>query len=205
MPLQNRVTPFGDIEALAGRGLLTGNRGILHDDMRRIVRPWQVRRWIACRLHVPGRRRQLMRPHTWTELFFLDEASAFASGHRPCAECRYAEYRRFKALWIACHGGPASADDIDARLHADRVLGDKSKRTYRARLSDLPDGTYVLVDRVAWLVRGDHLFAWSDGGYVGSRARPTGVHVDVLTPKSIVTVLSAGYAPRLHPSLDLHK
>jgi hypothetical protein len=203
MPLQNRVTPLGDIKALPGRGLLTGNRGILHDDARRIVRPWQVRRWIACRLHVPGRRRQLMRPHSWTELFFLDDAAALAAGHRPCAACRYADYKRFKALWIACHGGPAGADDIDATLHADRVHRDRSKRTYRAHLSGLPDGAYVQFDGVASLVSGDKLFAWSDGGYVGLRARPINVQVDVLTPRSIVAVLSAGYAPQLHPSLDL--
>lgn len=202
MPLQNRVTPLGDLEALPGRGLLTGNRGILHDDARRIIRPWQVRRWIACRLHVPGRRRQLMRPHSWTELFFLDEAVAFAAGHRPCAACRYADYQRFKAFWIACHGGPAGADDIDARLHADRVLPDRSKRTYRAALSGLPDGAYVQFDGVASLVWGNRLSTWSDGGYIGRRARPMNVQVDVLTPRSIVAVLSAGYAPQLHPSLE---
>src|SRR5271166_5030993 len=114
MPLRNRVTPFGEIVALSGRGSLTGNRGILHNDARRVVRQWQVRRWIACILDVPGRRRIPMSPHTWTELFFLDEAAALAAGHRPCAECRRFDYNRFRFLWVACRGGPARADDIDA-------------------------------------------------------------------------------------------
>jgi hypothetical protein len=199
-PLQNRVTPFGEIAALPGRGTLTGNRGILHDDVRRIVRPWQVRRWIACRLDVPGRRRELMRPHTWTELFFLDEAAAFAAGHRPCAACRHADYQRFKALWVACHGGLGRADDIDARLHADRLIDRTTKRIDHAELQRLPDGTYVLLDGVVWLVFGAQLLAWSDHGYTLRRARPANARVDVLTPSSVVAILSAGYLPQLHPS-----
>ena len=99
MPLQNRVTPFGEIIAVPERGALMGNRGILHDDAGRIVRSWQVRRWIACRTAFRGRQRQLLQPHSWTGLFFLDEATAFAAGHRPCAECRHADYQRFKEAW----------------------------------------------------------------------------------------------------------
>src|SRR5579859_6516008 len=110
MTLQNRVTPFGDIVAVEGRGLLMSNRGILHDDTRRIVRYSQVRRWIACRTEFRDRRRTIMRPHSYTELFFLDEATAFAAGHRPCAECRNADYRRFKAIWEQMTGAPASAE-----------------------------------------------------------------------------------------------
>ena len=202
MPLQNRVTPFAQIAALPGRGLLTGNRGILHDDARRIVRPWQVRRWIACRLDVPGRRRQLMEPHTWTELFFLDEAAAFAAGHRPCAECRRADYARFKALWSVCHGGPAGADDIDAVLHRDRLLDRRTQRTYRAELADLPDGTYAVLDGAPWLVWRARLHAWSDAGYRHARARPKRAVVDVLTPRSIVPLFAAGYVPGVHATAD---
>ena len=121
MPLQNRVTPFGAIVAVEERGLLMGNRGILHDDARRIVRPWQVKRWIACRTEFRGRWRPVMQPRTWTELFFLDEATAFAAGHRPCAECRHADYQRFKAAWAVCSGAAASADQMDAVLHGDRL------------------------------------------------------------------------------------
>ncbi|HXW77394.1 MAG TPA: hypothetical protein VEJ20_08300, partial [Candidatus Eremiobacteraceae bacterium] len=130
MPLQNRVTPFGEIVALEGRGLVIGNRGILHDDHRRIVRYSQVRRWIACRLEYKSIRRVIMRPHSWTELFFLDEATALSAGHRPCAECRRDDYRRFRTLWAQCHGEPSDAESIDRRLHHDRLAGRRAKRTY---------------------------------------------------------------------------
>jgi hypothetical protein len=198
MPLQNRVTPFGAIVALAGRGSMMGNRGVLHDDGRRIVRAWQTRRWIACVLEFRGRRRSVMTPHRYTELFFLDEAAALSAGHRPCAECRHDDYRRFATLWLACHGGPANADAMDARLHAERLAG-KEKRTYRADLATLPDGTYVVVDDGAWLLRQGKLYAWSDAGYVLAR-EPSRGEIEVLTPQSIVALLNAGYAPSVHPS-----
>ena len=197
MPLQNRVTPFGEIVALPGRGLLTGNRGILHDDARRIVRTSQVRRWIACRLEYRGIRRTIMRPHAWTELFFLDEATALAAGHRPCAECRNADYKRFRLLWEGCFGAPAGADAIDAVLQSQRRERGK-KRTYRGDIASLPDGTYVAIDGAAWLVWRDELRAWSDGGYTDRRARPPRMDVEILTPPAIVAVLSAGYRPAVH-------
>lgn len=200
MPLQNRVTPFGEIVALSGRGLMVGNRGVLHDDARRIVRYSQVKRWIACRLEFKGIRRVVMTPRRWTELFFLDEATAFSAGHRPCAECRREAYRRFCSLWTACHGGPASADVMDARLHRDRLSTPRVKRVYRADLADMPDGSFVAFAERAWLVRGDALFAWSDTGYVDRRARPAHRDVDVLTPQAIVAVLAAGYVAATHPS-----
>ncbi len=199
MPLQNRVTPFGEIVALTGRGLLMGNRGILHDDARRIVRPWQTRRWIACRTEFRGRRRPIMRPHSWTELFFLDEAAAFAAGHRPCAECRCDDYRRFRSLWETCSGTPAGADVMDATLHAERLDG-RTKRTYRAELASLPDGTYVALEGRPWLVWDGALLAWSGSGYDARRARPPHLELDVLTPPSAVAVLAAGYGAAVHPS-----
>jgi hypothetical protein len=201
MPLQNRVTPFGEIVALPGRGLIMGNRGILHDDARRIVRYSQVQRWLACRIEFRGRHRTVMRPHSYTELFFLDEATALSAGHRPCAECRYAEYQRFRSLWEACHGGPASADIMDGQLHADRLAVGR-KRTYRDDLGALPDGTYIAVDATAWLVWGDELVAWSDSGYTSRRSRPKQGDVEVLTPRSTVAVLAAGYRPGIHPSAE---
>lgn len=200
MPLQNRVTPFGDVVAAEGRGLLMGNRGILHDNARRIVRYAQGRRWIACRTEVRGRRRTLMRPHAYTELFFLDEAAALAAGHRPCAECRHADYLRFRAVWAACHGEPASADRIDAALHAERLAGRGTKRTYREDVVALPDGSYVSLDGAAWLVWGDQLLEWSAAGYTARRARPERGAVEVLTPRSIVGVIRAGYQPAVHPN-----
>lgn len=198
-PLQNRVTPFGELVAVRGRGLLMGNRGVLHDAERRIVRPWQVRRWIACLTEFRGRYRAVMQPRRYTELFFLDEATAFAAGHRPCAECRHPDYRRFRELWEARHAGPASADAMDRVLHAQRLAG-RRKRTHAARYAGLPDGTYVALEGTAWLVWRGELHAWSDAGYTQRRRRPRDGDVDVLTPPSIVAVLTAGYPVGVHSS-----
>ena len=200
MPLQNRVTPHGDLVAVEGRGLLMGNRGILHDEHRRIVRYAQGRRWIACVLSFRGRRRVVMRPRSYTELFFLDEAVALAAGHRPCAECRRDDYRRFRAAWALGTSGPTpSADAMDVTLHADRLAGPSTRRTYVVRGGTLPDGTFVERDGHAWLVLGSELLAWSAAGYVARRARPDG-NETVITPRRIVEVIRAGYQPRLHPS-----
>jgi hypothetical protein len=203
MPLQNRVTPFGEIVALEGRGLLFGNRGILHDEQRRIVRPWQVQRWIACVTEFRGRHRELMQPHTYTELFFLDEAAAFAVGHRPCAECRHADYQRFKAAWAEAHGAANSAEAMDAVLHADRLEGrgkNQRKRTYRAAIATLPDGVYLALDGGAWLLWRGSLLAWSAGAYTARRPAPHSGEVEVLTPAALVAVFRAGYTPSVHPS-----
>lgn len=177
-----------------------GNRGVLHDDRRRIVRTTQVKRWITCRLDYKGVRRTLMKPRSWTELFFLDEATAFAAGHRPCAYCRNPAYKRFRTLWEACFGGPARADAMDAVLHAER-LANRAKRTWRADLATLPDGTYVLAVGIARIVWRDELVAWSDTGYGDRQRRPAHCDVDVLTPYSIVEIFRAGYRPEVHPTL----
>jgi hypothetical protein len=203
MPLRNRVTPFGEIVAVPGRGLLMGNRGVLHDAQQHLVRDSQVRRWIACRLEFKGRQRALMQPNRWTELFFLDEAAALAAGHRPCAECRHADYLSFRSQWQRAHGGGAwSADAIDDRLHAERRAGPWRKRTYVGDLDALPDGAYIAHDGRAWLVRGDTLLAWSPERYVARAPRPASLRVTVLTPPSIVAVLRAGYEPLLHPTMQ---
>jgi len=182
VPLQNRVDPFGRILADPARGLWTGNRGVLHDEGRTIRRPWQVRRWIICRLEFRGRHREVMSPRTWTELFFLDEATAFAAGHRPCGECRHAAYRRFRDLWGLIHlADPVDAESIDRRLHAERLAG-RAKRTEPAELADLPDGTFIARDDRAWLVLQRSLLEWSPAGYVARRDRPPRARVDVLTP-----------------------
>jgi hypothetical protein len=199
VPLQNRVTPFGELVAADGRGLLMGNRGVLHDESRHIVRGWQVRRWIACRLEFRGRHREVMQPRRYTELFFLDEATAFAAGHRPCRECRYADYQLFRSLWETVHGGPANADAIDRVLHVER-LDARRKRTYRAPLRTLPDGTYVAHEGTAWLIWHGELLAWSDTGYTERRPIPNAEHIDALTSPSIVAVLAAGYPVAVHPS-----
>jgi len=180
---------------------MMGNRGILHDPFRRIVRDWQVRRWIACRLEFRGRHRQVMSPHSYTELFFLDEAVALADGHRPCAECRHADFVAFQAAWQTAHPRQSTrADDIDSLLHSERRIRPWVKRTHLLNIETLPDGTLVAVDKRAWLVRGKTLHAWSPGGYVERRRRPTAGRVTVLTPPSIVAVFNAGYQPGMHPS-----
>jgi hypothetical protein len=176
-----------------------GNRGVVHDEARRIVRPWQVRRWIACRTEFRGRHREIMQPRRWTELFFLDEATAFAAGHRPCAQCRYADYQRFRSLWENVHGAPANADAMDRVLHAQRADG-RQKRTYRARLATLPDGAYVALDGAAWLLWRNELHEWTDRGYARRRPRAAGREIDVLTPPSIVALIGAGYDVAVHPS-----
>jgi hypothetical protein len=200
MPLQNRVTPHGQLVAAAGRGLFMGNRGILHDAERRIVRYAQGRRWITCVTSFRGRHRSVMRPGSYTELFFLDEAVALGAGHRPCAECRRGDYDRFRAAWRAAIGeATVSADAMDRRLHADRLAGPRIRRTYTARASLLPDGTYVDVGERPWLVWGDSLLAWTPDGY-GDRRERADTEVSVITPCCTVQVMHAGYRPVVHPS-----
>jgi hypothetical protein len=202
MPLTNRVTPWGEIVALAGRGTMMGNRGVLHDAQRSIVRDSQVRRWIACRLEFRERQRVVMTPGRYTELFFLDEATALAAGHRPCAECRRADFDAFRAAWQAARqlDAPPSAAAMDAVLHTDRRAGPHRKRTFRADIRDLPDGAFVELDGEAFLVMGDRLLAWSAEGYRQPRVRPPSGGVTVLTPAASVAVLRAGYRVQLHPT-----
>src|SRR3954452_4626004 len=161
-PLQNRVTPLGEIVADPARGLVYGNRGCLHDAGGRIVRHHAGRRWIACRLAFRSRRRELLRPGRYTELFFLDEATALAAGHRPCAACRHADYDALLALWRELHPADAGADAIDARLHAERLDGGgRARRLHEADVGDLPDGAFVLCDGAPWLVLGAGLGRWA--------------------------------------------
>src|SRR5271169_3259583 len=153
MPRQNRVTPFGEIIAVPERGTFMGNRGVLHDAEGHIKRAWQLKRWIVCVLEFRGRKRQVMTPGRYTELFFLDEATALAAGHRPCAECRHAPFLAFCNAWMTAHpsnNGSArpTADEIDSRLHTELLAPDRSKRSFVAALDELPDGVFVTV--AAW-------------------------------------------------------
>jgi hypothetical protein len=208
MPLQNRVTPYGEIIADPARGTVMGNRGCLHDRGDRILRPYQVRRWIICRLDFKGRHRPPMPPGRWTALFFLDEATALAAGHRPCHECNRAKARAFVACWLAANPPPEGergVDHIDRQLHHERLseaprLRDRHKRTYQAALDALPDGAFIVLGDAPHLVLGDRLLRWSPQGYDAPVARPAGLVVTVLTPPSTVRALSHGYALDLHPS-----
>jgi len=164
MPLQNRVTPLGDLISDPARGLLYGNRGCLHAGDGTIRRSFAVKRWIACRLEFKGRKRRLLVPGRYTELFFLDEATAFAAGHRPCAECRREDYNRFVGLV------GMRADEIDERLHGERLDASGARRLHRANLEEIPDGAFVLEGDEPWLVLGAELLRWSPAGYT-ERAR----------------------------------
>jgi hypothetical protein len=204
MPHRNRVTPLGELVADPARGLVYGNRGCLHDAAGRIVRSWAVRRWIACRLEFRGRRRTpLLRPGRYTELFFLDEATALAAGHRPCAECRRADYDRLVALWRELYPGPVGADAIDARLHAERLEpGTGARRLHRVRFPELPDGAVVLHERAPYVVLGAHLLRWTPAGYDRSMRRPRG-EARLVTPPSLLALLRTEeerLVPLLHPS-----
>jgi hypothetical protein len=201
MPRQNRVTPRGDLIAIPDRGMFWGNRGVLHDAGGRLVRYSRGRAWAICVLEYKGRRRTQWAPGRLTELFFLDEATGLAAGHRPCGECRYRDYQAFKRAWAAAQGGGVpDVQAIDARLHDDRLAGPGIRRTYRAPLAEIPDGAMVEVDGAAWLVAGGGLLAWTPGGYQDRRGAGPGTAVTVITPRATVAVLAAGYRPVLHPS-----
>jgi len=207
MPLQNRVTPLGDLVAAPGRGLVYGNRGCLHDESGRIRRRYNGKRWIACRLEFRGwLRRPLLQPGRFTELFFLDEVTALAAGHRPCALCRRADYDRFVAIWHRLHPEDVGADAIDARLHTERVAPEtRTLRRHRATFDDLPDGSFVLFDGAPCLVLGPQLLRWTTSGYSARRPRPARGHAVQITPPSLIEVLRAGWrplVPLVHPSVS---
>jgi hypothetical protein len=200
--LQNRVNPLGEIIRTAARGAWMGNRGLLHNDRKEIVRPFRLLAWITCVLAFKDRKRIVMSPGLYTELFFLDEATAFAAGHRPCYECRRDDYRRFKQYWLL--GNPAhhfndktSITEIDAILHRERMNAGKSKVTFPADISELPDGTFVLIDETPFLIKGELLYPWTPAGYDTGIARPHKMEVAVLTPASIVNTCKAGYVPQM--------
>jgi hypothetical protein len=202
LTLQNRVTPLGALVAHPARGLVYGNRGCLHDASGRVRRGYNGKRWIACRLEFRGwRRTRLLQPGRFTELFFLDEATAFAAGHRPCALCRREDYVRFGELWRELHPRDVGADAIDARLHEERLTDTGEQRHHLARLPGLPNGTIVLNDDEPWLVFDDELLRWTPGSYTQRTPRRSG-QARVITPRSVLAILPSwrGVVPLLHPS-----
>lgn len=205
MPLQNRLTPTGELIAHPGRGLFMGNRGILHDADRQLgVRRWQHQRWVTCLLEFKGRKRQLMAPGRYTELFFLDEAVALSAGHRACAERRRTDFLRFSHAWEAAVGKSVDVTEIDRVLHRQRVDSRTRRQVCHTRPTDeLPDGVFVVLpehESQAWLVLGEHLHPFTPAGYGSAISRPRGLEVEVLTPACTVEVLRAGYMPALHAS-----
>jgi hypothetical protein len=203
-PLQNRVTPTGEVVADPARGLLMGNRGCIHGRDRRLgAARWRSKAWICCVLEWKGVRRDPMPPGRWTALFFLDEATALAAGHRPCAYCRRADFDAFAEAWRAAHGMAERprAPRIDARLHAERV--DPRSRRQLTRLAPaggLPDGVMVRHGGGPGLLLGDRVLPWSFGGYGRSVPLSPTAEVELLTPPATAATIAAGYRPLLHPS-----
>lgn len=202
-PLPNRVDPFGALVSVPARGLLMGNRGgrIHRDDRTLGARRWASKAWICCRLSFGGRHRTVW-GNSYTELFFLDEPTSLAAGHRPCFECRRADANAFADAWAGAHGLSASplAPEMDAVLHAERVDG-RAQRTHARPIATLPDGAFIVLPDepdAAFAVRGATLLRWSHDGYQNPHARPVSGDVTVLTPPRILAVLAAGYRPAWH-------
>jgi hypothetical protein len=206
MPLQNRVTPDGEIVADPARGLLMGNRGCLHAPDRRLgVSRWRSKMWIACVLDWRGRRRDPMPPGRWTALFFLDEATALAAGHRPCGYCRREDYLAYAEAWRRAAGleRRPRAGEMDARLHSERVEPrTRHQRTRPAVAGDLPDGVMIRHSGMSGLLAGGRFLPWSFAGYRDPIALAPDAAVELLTPPASVAAIAAGYRPMLHPTAE---
>jgi len=204
MPLQNRVTPFGEIVAIEQRGLFLGNRGIIHDPATRtlLTRRWTNKAWIICRCEFRGVRRKVMSRRSWTELFFLDEATALSAGHRPCYFCQREAALQFAAAWASAHGlEHVGATEIDARLHEQR-LQNRAQRIHplRGAPADLPDGAMVVSSGHAYLVARGQAFRWCESGYAAPLLLPRAD--GLLTPPSTIATLRAGYRCTLDPRVS---
>ncbi len=212
MPYQNRVTPLSSIIADPARGDVMGNRGCLHDDHQHIIYHYRTTRWIICNLAFGDRQRKIMTPGEYTELFFLDEATALAAGHRPCAQCSHTRFTEFQQHWAAANpelagGSTPKVDVIDDQLHRERLTEayyarDQRRRVYLDALDDLPEGVFVaLGDGLApYLVLDGGILPWTPGGYGAPVVRPTGQTAIVLTPRSVVRAIRNGFHPVTHRS-----
>lgn len=205
MPLQNRVDPYGRLHAVAARGTLMGNRGVLHNGSKRLVASWRTRRWIACVLTFRDRHREVFAPGRYSELFFLDEATALSAGHRPCAECRRRRYEEFREAWAAGQGRRRAgrrpgADDIDRVLHGERMPFSGEGQGFTAILESLPSGVLVEHEGRPCLCVDGALFSWSFEGYGRAFRARARSRVRVLTPGSIVEAIRAGFDPDVHES-----
>jgi hypothetical protein len=207
MARQNRVTPFGELVAVEARGTWMGNRGCLHDDRQRIVRAHVGGRWIYCLLAFHDRHREVMSPGRYTELFFLDEPTALAAGHRPCAECQRTRFNLFRDTWAAANtgsarGAPPTVAALDEALHHERLTEEGAKRTWIARVADLPTGAMAAdPSGAAWLVLPSALALWGPSGYVRAVPKPARGELQVLTPPSVVRALALGFPVAVHPSV----
>lgn len=207
MPKQNRVTPKGEIIATKSRGTLMGNRGKLHDSGQRIVRTSDRKAWISCELDYNDRHRDVMAPGQYTELFFLDEATAMAAGHRPCGTCRRSVLKVFREIWSdVILESDGSIADIDQTLHAQRLASVGQPALWSSRLSSLPDGTFFTYpddDEVMYIVWDNGVHRWSASGYMDRQTKDHSIRVNVITPGPMVRVMNSGFLPSVHPSLTL--
>jgi hypothetical protein len=208
MTQQNRVDPWGALHAVPSRGNLMGNRGILHNDEGEIVRKWASPTWVTCVLKFGQRTSPgTFRPGHYSKLFFLDEATAFAAGHRPCGECQRPRYMEFRDAWKAANVSEEqlerfSLSMLDRQLHAERTsrTATNGKGTFTAPISELPFGVLVEWAGHAWLVaNARELRRWSFDGYAPPVEAPAEA-VRVLTPASIVKTFGQGFRPRVHSS-----
>jgi len=203
MPLQNRVTPFGDVVAIAQRGTFTGNRGIIHDPTTKTLlkKRWATNAWLVCLLEYGDKRRDVMARRSWTELFFLDEAVALAAGHRPCFFCRRREAEAFRSAWAKGKGGNRPlAPEIDAVLHAERLdHGHKRVHPLPGPVDELPDGAVITAAGEAYTIARGRAFRWTERGYAPGQQIPAAT--GLLTPPSTLLAIRAGYQPVLHPDL----
>jgi len=203
MPLQNRVIPQGFIERHSARGTFMGNRGVLHGSNKELKRFFKTKAWIICLLEFKGRKRQLMSPNAYTELFFLDEVTALAAGHRPCAECRRSRYNEFRKAWMEGNQwerrAVIRAPEMDEALHRERIEDD-NKVTWSGELLDLPHGTMFELDQKSYAICDGKILEWSFDGYSSTNQETFPESVDVLTPRSVVNVLATGFRPEFHSS-----
>jgi hypothetical protein len=203
MPLPNGVDPWGHIQSTCPSAEFLGNRGILHDAEGVITRSWKNKAWVTCALHYGGRNRKpLMQPGRYSELFFLDEATALSAGHRPCGECRKQDYSRFKAAWFATHTSADMSNAIgviDETLHHERISITNKKKTFKSPIHELPHGAVFEANGNAYLHWHNGPLLWSPSGYeVPGVTFSASAPVDVLTPPSIVSIIRAGYVPQIH-------
>lgn len=201
MTEQNRVTPLGDVVAIPLRGAWTGNRGRIHAG-RDITKFNAGDLWITCALEFRGRWSEQWQPNHYTFLFFHDEAVSFAAGHRPCAECRHASYNAYQTAWAAGLGVDVpSGQEMNKRLHAERLqAGTHRRRLHPMPWTELPDGVFVLLEGLPFLVVGEQIVPWGAAGYGERRPRPSASLVDVITPPSTVAALKAGYPVQIDAS-----
>ncbi|NOH75580.1 hypothetical protein F0247_10840 [Vibrio crassostreae] len=201
MPLQNRVSPSGELLADNARGSWLGNRGILHNEKKEIIRPWKHKNWVLCELNFKERKRQVFSQNSYSELFFLDEATALSAGHRPCASCRRQRFDEFKQAWGAARLSELKVEEIDKVLHQDRAIRGGKKVTYNEKLENLPNGVFVELEGKPWLIWRNELHEWHPDGYRARADIYGDLNVTVLTPKCMVEIIVAGFIPQVDESV----